>query len=32
MTSPNPIFQLIFTAEAEVTRAADAPEDTDEEQ
>jgi hypothetical protein len=32
MTNPNPIFQLIFSAEAEVTRAEDAPQDMGEEQ
>lgn len=32
MTNPNPIFQLVFSAEAEVTRADDAPEDTAKEQ
>lgn len=32
MTNPNPIFQLVFTAEAEVTRADNTQEETDEEQ
>lgn len=32
MTDPNPIFQMVFSAEAEVTRADDVPQDTIKEQ